>query len=86
MWAEVTTSIAAAGEAIVASPGSETMACVTLRSGGNPGGPAALSGDRPESMPGNRNEGARQRRSRESDRLVVPMTAGNAARGKEATD
>ena len=32
------------GEEVLASSGSETMACVTLRLHGNPGGPAAAFG------------------------------------------
>lgn len=37
------------------------------------------------SMPNNRKKGGGQNRYRESDRLVVPMKAGNAAGGKEMT-
>ena len=61
------------------------MACVRLRSGGNPGCPVALFRIALESMPDNRNKEGRQMGDGESDRLVVPMTAGNAARGKETT-
>jgi hypothetical protein len=39
-----------------------------------------------ESMPDNRTKGGRQTGGRESDRFIRLMTAGNAARGKEATD
>ena len=82
------------GEVMIASSGSETMACVTLRLNGNPGDPSAASeeqlnalrGERPSSMPHNRAKGGRQNSSRESDRLIVPAKAGNAAGGKEATD
>ena len=37
----VNTSTAAKGKEVLASSGSETMACVTSRLHGNPGGPAA---------------------------------------------
>ena len=39
-----------------------------------------------KSMPNNLTKGGWQTEVRELDRLIVPMTAGNAARGKEATD
>ncbi len=66
------------------SPGSETMACMTRRMRGNPGGPRSAF---------QYGEGVRttERRedgligSGESDRLIVPVKAGNAAGGKEAT-
>ena len=82
------------GEVVFASSGSETMACVTSRLHGNPGDPAAAFGGttqrskrrETESMPNNRPKGGRQNSSRESDRLIVPVKAGNAAGGKEATD
>ena len=83
------------GEVEFASSGSETMACVTSRLHGNPGDPAAAFGGttqrskrrETESMPNNRAKGGgRQNSSRESDRLIVPTKAGNAAGGKEATD
>ena len=83
--AEVTTGIAAFGEEMSASPGSETLAWMTRRWDGNPGGAVALLGHAPGSMPDNRSKGGRQMCGGESDRLVVPTTAGNAARGKEAT-
>jgi hypothetical protein len=52
-----------------------------------PGRPCHLfSGIRLKSMPDNRTKEGRQMDGRESDRLIVLMTAGNAARGKEATD
>jgi hypothetical protein len=86
MCAEVTTSITVIGEGILASPGSVTMACATSRVDTNPGGPAILSRTVLESMPDNRKKAGRQMCRRESDRFVVPMTAGNAARGKETTD
>ena len=82
------------GEVMTASSGSETMACETSRLHGNPGDPAAAFGGiaqrskrrETESMPNNRPKGGRQISGRESDRLVVPAKAGNAAGGKEATD
>ena len=83
------------GEVEFASSGSETMACVTSRLHGNPGDPAAAFGGttqrskrrETESMPDNRPKGGRQKSSREeSDRLIVPTKAGNAAGGKETTD
>ena len=82
------------GEVMLASSGSETMACVTSRQHGNPGDPAAAFGgttqrskrSETESMPNNRTRGERQTSGRESDRLIVPEKAGNAAGGKEATD
>jgi hypothetical protein len=82
------------GEGMLASSGSETMACVTSRLHGNPGDPAAAFGgttrrikrSETESMPDNRPKGGRQMSGRESDRLIVPAKAGNAAGGKEATD
>lgn len=92
--AEVNTSPTVKGEVESASSGSETRACVTLRQHGNPGDPAAAFGEttqrskrrETESMPNNRPKGGRQTSSRESDRLIVPVKAGNAAGGKEATD
>jgi hypothetical protein len=82
------------GEGMTASSGSETMACVTLGLHGNPGDPDAAFGrttqcskrSETESMPNNRTRGGRQTSGRESDRLIVPAKAGNAAGGKEATD
>ena len=74
------------GEEVLATSGSETMACVTSRLHGNPGGPAAAFQSKQESMPNNRRKGERQKGGRESDRLIVPMKAGNAAGGKETTD
>src|SRR6266481_3502194 len=70
-----------------ASSGSETMAWVTSGLHGKPGGPAtAFPEAKQESMPNNRRKGERQKGGRESDRLIVPMKAGNAAGGKETTD
>ena len=66
------------------SPGSKTLACTTWWVHGNSGGPAVLLSDE-ESMPNNRKKGGRQMGRRESDRLIVPEKAGNAAGGKEAT-
>ena len=91
---EVNTGSGEKGEAMPASSGSETMACVTSRLHGNPGDPAAAfrgttqrsKRRETESMPDNRPKGGRQNSGRESDRFVVPAKAGNAARGKEATD
>lgn len=61
--AEVKTSTAAKGKEVVASSGSKTMARVTLRLHGNPGGPAAaFLGSTKESMPNNRRKGERQTR------------------------
>lgn len=52
-----------------------------------PGRPCHLfSGVCLKSMPDNLTKGGRQTDGRESDRLILLMTAGNAARGKEATD
>ena len=52
-----------------------------------PGRPCRLfSGVCLKSMPNNLTRGGRQTDGRESDRLIRLMTAGNAARGKEATD
>lgn len=70
---------------VEASPGSETLACMTQGVRGNLGGPAGhpfpkrrvcLTTER-------REEGKRGRRA--SDRLIVLEKAGNAAGGKEAT-
>lgn len=67
-----------------ASPGSKTMACMTQRMRGNPGGPTSA-------FPKGERVRTTERRKDgligcgESDRLVVPMKAGNAAEGKEAT-
>jgi hypothetical protein len=79
---EVNMSITANGKEMLASSGSETMACLTLGLCGNPGDPAFSSrrGVCPTTE-----EGERQKRRRESDGFVVPMKAGNAAGGKEAT-
>lgn len=58
---EVNTSTAAKGKEVLASSGSETMARVTSRLHGNPGGPAAaFQRGRLESMPNNRRKGGRQ--------------------------
>lgn len=52
-----------------------------------PGRPCRLfSGAGPKSMPNNLTKEGRQTADRESDRLIVLTTAGNAARGKETTD
>jgi len=74
------------GEARSASPGSETMACMTSRSGGNPGDPGALFRHLArEYALGNRQKEGQQMCVRESDPPIVLMTAGNAARGKGGT-
>lgn len=65
------------------SPGSETLAFMTLWLGGNSGDPAFSF--RKESMPDNRKKGGGQTECRESDRLIGPKKAGNAAGGKETT-
>ena len=80
---EVNMSIAATGKAMLASSGSKTMACLTLRLCGNPGGPAPLSAR--GVCRTNRRGSKANRFSRESDGSVVPMMAGNAAGGKGAT-
>ena len=66
------------------SPGSKTLACTTGWVHGNSGDPAIPLSEE-ESMPNNRKKGGRQTGRRESDRLIVPEKAGNAAGGKEAT-
>jgi hypothetical protein len=79
---EVNTSIDVNGKEMLASPGSETMACMTLGLYGNLGDPE------PASEMGvclTTEEGGRQIRFRESDSLILPMKAGNAAGEKEAT-
>ena len=74
------------GKRMFASPGSETMACLTLRLHGNPGDPVpAFSMGKVGEVCRTIEEGGRQIRRRESDGLVVPEKAGNAAGGKEAT-
>ena len=59
------------------------MACLTQRLRGNPGDPgvAPLDGE----SPNNRNREKGLIGGRESDYLIVPMKAGNAAGGKEVT-
>ena len=79
---EVNTDIDANGKEMSASPGSETMACLTLGLCGNLGDPAPLSDMR---VCRTTEEGGRQIGCRESDNLVVPVKAGNAAGGKEVT-
>lgn len=84
---EVNTSTAAKGKEVLASSGSETMARVTRRLHGNPGGPAAAFqrlGWRVCQTTAEREEGKIS--GRESDHLIVPAKAGNAAGGKEMTD
>jgi hypothetical protein len=81
---EVNTAAAEKGEEAAAPSGSETMACVTSGRSGNSGDPGLSF--REESMPDNRTKGGRQTRARESDQLIVPEKAGNAAGGKELTD
>jgi hypothetical protein len=72
---EVKTGIIVIGKRRPASPGSETMACLT-----EPW--ASLEAKR---VCRTTEEGGRQMRFRESDSLIVPVKAGNAAGGKEAT-
>ena len=83
----VNTSTAAKGKEVLASSGSETMARVTLRLHGNPGGSAAAFQRRCWRVCRTtaEREGGKIR-GRESDRLIVPTKAGNAAGGKETTD
>jgi len=81
--AEVNTDTLKRELEVEVSPGSMTLACMTLCLQGNSGGPAPSF--RKESMPDNRKKGGRQTRGRESDRLIVLKKAGNAAGGKEAT-
>jgi len=72
------------GLAVHTSPGSKTMACMTQRMSGNPGGPksAFRRGERVRTTE-RRKDGLV--RLGESDRLIVPTKAGNAAGGKEVT-
>jgi hypothetical protein len=79
---EVNTGNTAKGKVVSASPGSETMACLTLWLHGNPGDPVLSLEQR---VCRTTEEGGRQMRHRESDSFIVPMKAGNAAGGKEAT-
>ena len=79
---EVNTNIDANGKEMFASPGSVTMACLTLGLCGNLGDPALLSNMR---VCRTTEEGGRQIGCRESDNFVVPVKAGNAAGGKEVT-
>ena len=80
---EVNTDIFVKGKDMSASPGSETMACLTSGLHGNPGDPVPLS--KLSRVCRTTEEGGRQMWHRESDSLIVPMKAGNAAGGKEAT-
>src|SRR5687768_12936329 len=84
---EVNTSTAAKGKEVLAFSGSETMARVTSRLHGNPGGFAAAFQRRcwRVCQTTAEREGGKIR-GRESDRLIVPTKAGNAAGGKETTD
>jgi hypothetical protein len=80
---EVNTVVTANGKVESASPGSETMACLNIGVMRAPGRPHAFSmqmeyADTTE-------EGERQTGCGESDGLIVPKKAGNAAGGKEAT-
>ena len=79
---EVNTNIDANGKEMFASPGSETMACLTLGLCGNLGDPAPLSDMR---VCRTTEEGERQIGCRESDNFVVSEKAGNAAGEKEVT-
>jgi len=80
---EVNTCITANGKVMCAFPGSETMACLTLGLCGNPGGPVPLP-ERGVCLTTEEEE-RQMGSSRESDGFVVPMKAGNAVGGKEAT-
>ena len=84
---EVNTSTAAKGKEVLAFSGSETMARVTSRLHGNPGGSAAAFQRRcwRVCQTTAEREGGKIT-GRESDRLIVPTKAGNAAGGKETTD
>lgn len=81
--AEVKTETLEGELEVEVSPGSMTLACMTLCRHGNSGDPALAFCK--ESMPDNRKKGGRQTKRRESDRLIVLMKVGNAAGGKEAT-
>jgi hypothetical protein len=76
LGAEVAMGIPVNGKGVSASPGSETMACLTLGLHGNPGGPALSP--RQGSMPDNR----RGRKANEVQGVGWPR---NAAGGKGAT-
>ena len=65
------------------SPGSETMACRTLRICGNPGGP--LLSCESEYALQLIIKGGRQMGQGKSDGVIVPMKAGNSAGGKDVT-
>ena len=91
---EVNTRITGKGEVMSAFPGSETMACATGGLNGNAGGPEPLGRSWKLSQKDGpwkaRTEYARQphkgrkaKGDRESDQLIVPEKAGNAAGGKE---
>ena len=71
------------GKAMSTSSGSETMAYMTSRLHGNPGGPLFLSNEKRVCR--TTEEGGRQIKHRDSDSLIVPLKAGNAAGGKGAT-
>lgn len=68
-----------------ASPGSETMACRILRTYGNPGDPSFSCRASGEYAGQLITKGERQTERRKSDGIIVPMKAGNAAGGKDAT-
>ena len=80
---EVNIGNAVNGKALPASSGSETMAYMTSRLHGNPGGTLFLSNVKRVCR--TTEEVGRQIRQRESDSLIVPLKAGNAAGGKGAT-
>lgn len=79
---EVNTDADDNGKTAYAFPGSETMACLTLRVCGNPGDSAPLPA---RGVCRTTEEGERQMWRRESDGPIVPVKAGNAAGGKGAT-
>ena len=72
------------GKPVLASPGSETMACLTHKNIRQPGRPCTCF-HKIESMPDNLKREEGKIRYRESDNLIVPENAGNSAGGKEVT-
>ena len=74
----------ASGKSVLTSPGSETMACVTFKNIRQTGRPCTCF-HKHESMPDNLKREKGKIRYRESDNLIVPENACNAAGGKEVT-